>query len=258
MKKAAFGMKNDQELMHWQDLPLALSLLTRVPVKVRDASRASRAAWAYPLVGLIPAGLAAIGGLVAIWIGWGAPVSALVSLSILVISTGAMHEDGLSDTADGLWGGWTAERRLEIMKDSRIGAYGVIALVLSLAARWVALSALFAAGPQIAVPALLAVALLSRAAMPVLMTSLPHARSSGMSHGVGTVPENAATMAVLIAIVLGIFLLGGQIIIAGLCAALVTWGMRRLAMAKIGGQTGDILGATQQVVEIAVLLCLLP
>ncbi len=251
-------MKNDRELMRLEDLALALSLLTRVPVRVGDTSRNARAAWAYPIVGLMPAGLAALGGMLAGWLGWGPAISALISLSILVITTGAMHEDGLSDTVDGLWGGWTKERRLEIMKDSRIGAYGVIALVLSLAARWAALTALFEAGAQFAVPALLASALLSRAAMPVLMALLPHARSTGLSHDVGRVPDNAASMAVLIAVVLGIFLLGGLILIAGLCAALITWGLGYLAHKRIGGQTGDILGATQQMVEIAVLLCLLP
>lgn len=251
-------MKNDRDLMRFHDLALALSLLTRVPVRVSDTSRNARAAWAYPIVGLMPAGLAAVGGLFAGWLGWGAPISALFALGILVISTGAMHEDGLSDTADGLWGGWTVERRLEIMKDSRIGTYGVIALVLSLAARWAALTALFQAGSQIAVPALLVAGSLSRAAMPVLMAVLPHARQSGLSHEVGRVPENAAAMAVLVAVVLGIFLLGGLILVAGLCAALITWGMGYLAKSKIGGQTGDILGATQQLVEIAVLLCLLP
>lgn len=254
-KKAARMSKNDQPLVSLGDIPLALGLLTRLPVPITDTSRSAHAAWAYPLAGLVAAGLAALAGLVASSFGTPAPLSALISLAVLIVTTGAMHEDGLADTADGLWGGWNRDRRLEIMKDSHIGTYGVIALLLSLGARWSALTLLFQMDS--AVFGLLAAALLSRASMPVLMASLPHARHTGLSHSVGQVGRPTAAIAAIVACFLCIFLIGSQIIGAVIATLLVTVTMGLIAQRKIQGQTGDILGATQQLAEIAVLFSLL-
>ena len=101
-----------------------------------------------------------------------------------MITTGAMHEDGLADTVDGLWGGWTRDRRLEIMKDSHIGTYGVLALIVSAGLRWSVLAGLLTlgAGPVVAI------AVLSRASMPALMAALPNARGDGLAHKVGAPP----------------------------------------------------------------------
>ena len=113
------------------DLRLALGLLTRLPLpSTPDMARGAQAAWAWPLAGLAPAALAALAMALGSALGVLPGVAAALGLAVSVMVTGAMHEDGLADTADGLWGGWTPERRLEIMKDSRIGAYGVIALIL--------------------------------------------------------------------------------------------------------------------------------
>jgi len=125
--------KDDIALMHWRDVPAALGLLTRLPVPVdtdHATARAAKAAWAYPLVGLVLALLLAVIG----WLASGLmpEIRAAILLAAGVIITGALHEDGLADAVDGLWGGWDKARRLEIMKDSHIGAYGVIGLVLSL------------------------------------------------------------------------------------------------------------------------------
>ncbi|WP_306153259.1 adenosylcobinamide-GDP ribazoletransferase [Roseovarius sp. MMSF_3281] len=246
-------MKNDQALVKAEDFPLALALLTRLPVHVTSFERGARAAWAYPLVGLVTGGLAGVAGLCALWFGLAAPLSALISLGILAVTTGAMHEDGLADTADGLWGGWDAARRLEIMKDSHIGTYGVIALLFSFSGRWAALWMLFEAGAASALTALLLAPMLSRAAMPALMTTLPHARDHGLSHSTGRPSTSTAALGAVIAFTLGVFLLGWGILGALICVAIITFGVGAIARAKIGGQTGDILGATQQAVEIALL-----
>lgn len=235
------------------DVALAVALLTRLPVPVPEAvarGRGAGAAWAYPLAG-VPVALAAGGlalGLMAL--GVPAAIAAGMALTVQVVLTGAMHEDGLADSADGLWGGWTRERRLEIMKDSRIGSYGVLALVLAIGLRWSALTALGTAllGP------LLAAALISRAAMTVVMAALPHARADGLSHSVGRPGKATAAVAVALAIGISLALPGHGVPAMLSVTAVATLGCIALARARIGGQTGDILGATQQVTEIAALI----
>ena len=249
-------MKNDQGLVKASDFPLALALLTRLPVHVSSFERGARAAWAYPLVGLMTGGLAGLGGLAALWVGLPAPLAALIALGLLTVITGAMHEDGLADTADGLWGGWDRARRLDIMKDSQIGSYGVIALVLAFSARWAALWLLFEAGPGPALTGLLVAPMLSRATMPALMAALPHARDHGLSRSIGRPAPATALLAVGLAAGLGLLLLGWAVFGALFWASLLALAVGWTAQAKIKGQTGDILGATQQVTEIAVLFYL--
>jgi len=234
----------------------ALGLLSRLPVASGVPHDAARAAWAYPVAGLILGGLAALAGLVAHWLGMAPALTAVLVLGVMILSTGAMHEDGLADTADGLAGGWTRERRLEIMKDSHIGTYGVLALILAFAARWSALWMLFLAGPGPAAAAIMVAATVSRGMMPALMATLPPARSSGLSHGVGQVTPANAWIAAGIGIAVALFLAGLQAPWALIWAAGAMLVMRWLAQATIGGQTGDILGATQQAAEVAVLASL--
>ncbi|MEL6640743.1 MAG: adenosylcobinamide-GDP ribazoletransferase, partial [Pseudomonadota bacterium] len=121
----------DTALIDRHDVPAALGLLTRLPIPVdaeKAQARGAAAAWAYPIVGLVLGAIlvCAAWGLSAL----GVPeeVTALLLIATAVVITGALHEDGLADSADGLWGGWDKTRRLEIMKDSSIGAYGVLAL----------------------------------------------------------------------------------------------------------------------------------
>ncbi|NNK78920.1 MAG: adenosylcobinamide-GDP ribazoletransferase [Litoreibacter sp.] len=239
------------------DVLVALSLLTRLPTPDPDwtVSRpAACAAWAYPLAGMLVAGIAGLIGAMALALGAIPGLSAAVSLTALILMTGAMHEDGLADTADGFWGGWDKARRLEIMKDSRIGTYGVIALVLTLLMRWLALTAIFAAGSTML--SLIAAAVLSRAAMVGVMTVLPNARDDGLSRSTGRPPRETAFSAGAIALVLvlaGFGVSGIALVLAACLGACVVGG---LASAKIGGQTGDVLGATQQISEILVLAAL--
>jgi len=245
--------KNDAMSYYLGDVRAALSLLSRLPLP-QGQHRGAAAAWAYPLAGTIIGGLAGLIGLVALWCGLPSPLAALAALAAQIIVTGAMHEDGLADSADGLWGGWTRARRLEIMKDSHIGAFGVIALILSLLARWAALWLLFQMDGGWAWAALVTAAAVSRASLPAVMHVLPHARDAGLSHSTGR-PDvriciGAAGLATLIALALVGWSVFGVLIWALLATLAIMW----IAKKKIGGQTGDILGATQQLVEIAVLL----
>jgi adenosylcobinamide-GDP ribazoletransferase len=238
------------------DLTTALGLLTRLPLPLSvfttDRARpAAHAAWAYPLVGLAIAALSAFAGWLALSLGLPSAAAALFVMLTGIVSTGAMHEDGLADCADGFWGGWTRDRRLEIMKDSQIGTYGMIALVLALGLRWVAIAAVLASGSYLM--ALICAAVVSRAAMVTVMYALPAARPSGLSGTTGRPPKLAMVVAVIFGIIAASLILPHALmaaLIAMLAVALV-------ARAKIGGQTGDVLGATQQITEIAVLLSVL-
>ena len=241
-----------------QDIPAALGLLSRLPVPVdgkKATARGAAAAWAYPVAGLIIGTIAACIAKVATWLGMPATIAAALTLATLVIITGAMHEDGLADSADGLWGGWDPARRLEIMKDSHIGVYGVAALMLSFLLRWTALSSLIALGLHWS--ALITAAIISRACMTGLMAVLPHARADGLSQSVGRPSHQAAGIAAVIALVVAVVFWGWWGLVIALAAELAALLCMGLARAKIGGQTGDILGATQQITEIAVLLCML-
>jgi adenosylcobinamide-GDP ribazoletransferase len=167
--------------------------------------------------------------------------------------TGALHEDGLADTADGFGGGDTRQSKLDIMRDSRTGAYGVCALVLSLLLRTGALASL--TDVSAVVWALLASHCAARAAMVILMWLLPPARSDGLSHDAGSpTGENAAAAAAIALVVLLFCLHPLRGVIAALALLAAAGLMAWLAMRQIDGQTGDVLGATEQVGETVVLL----
>ncbi|WP_299042837.1 adenosylcobinamide-GDP ribazoletransferase [uncultured Tateyamaria sp.] len=234
------------------DIPAACVLLTRLPLPAlpdHAFANGARAVWAYPIVGAVLGII--LSCLDFLFSGAGLPDIAVAGLLLgaLLLLTGALHEDGLADSADGLWGGHDRNQRLEIMKDSRIGAYGVLALIVVMGLRWVGLAEVHWTG-------IIAALMLSRAAMPPLMLALPHARSGGLSHGVGAPGLGEVIMAVLIGGIGAVVLAGA----AGLVAALVAGGVALLigavARARIGGQTGDILGATCVLSEVAVLLTL--
>lgn len=238
------------------DVVAAATLLTRLPLPIdhaRAGARAAAAAWAFPLVGLalgaaagaVLAGLAALGA--------GANLSAALALAFLALATGAMHEDGLGDCADGLGGGRDKAHALEIMRDSRIGSYAALAIGLALLARWSGMAEL--AGWQ-AIPALAAVGATSRAAMVAAMALLPPARTDGLAASAGVASRDAMLLAAGIAAVACLTLLGTRGIVVFLLAPLAAAPLLWLARRKLGGQTGDVLGATQQCAEIGALLAL--
>lgn len=243
--------ENTAPLIDLRDISRAVGLLSRLPVRP-DGQRGAQSVWAFPLVGLIVALIVGVCASIGLAFGLSPAMAAGLALAAQIMITGAMHEDGLADTFDGLWGGWEAARRLEIMKDSRIGAYGVIALNLSLILRWAALWALFSNGSVIA--PLVAVAMLSRAPMVVLMCVMKSARSKGLAASQGRPTRHAALLACVIALAGALVFTGfsGAIVAAVLCAGAAA-GLGAIAQAKIGGQTGDILGASQQICEIVAL-----
>jgi len=247
--------QGDDILCSPADLRGALGLLTRLPLPGDPGpaiARGARAAWAWPLAGVLVGVLAGAVGGGSLWLGLPATLAAALVLATQAIVTGALHEDGLADSADGLWGGQTRDRRLEIMRDSRIGSYGVLALTLSLLIRWSALTAL--AGHLW--PALIVCGALSRAAMAVLMAALPPARPGGLSQSVGRPPARTAALACALAVGGAAALAGWGIVALIAVIAAVTLACGLIARARIGGQTGDILGACQQLTEIAGLCVL--
>ncbi|MFT3688047.1 adenosylcobinamide-GDP ribazoletransferase [Paenirhodobacter sp.] len=227
------------------ELQLAVMLLTRAPAGrlPEPAPAIAAAAWAFPLAGLVP------GLLGAAVLASGLPVmlAAGLALAAQMAVTGALHEDGLADVADGFWGGRTRDRRLEIMRDSRIGSYGTLALIVAAGLRWQAMAL---AGPV----ALILAAVASRVAPVALMATLPPARSDGMGHAARAVTAGPLALAALIG--LGPLILCGQVPAVAVAAAVVI-ALALIARRKIGGQTGDVLGAGQQLAEIALLIALI-
>ncbi len=235
------------------DLLSAFALLSRLPLPNHRATGA-QSAWAWPLVGAVLGALGATLASAALWLGVTPGVTAALVLALGAMLTGGLHEDGLSDTADGLYGGWTRERRLEIMKDSRVGSYGVLALVLVTFARWSALTALLVFGDHWA--ALVATGALSRAPMALIMALLPNARGTGFSHATGQPSQTTALVALALSLALAAGLVGWAVL-PMLGAALGVGVLLSVsALRRIGGQTGDILGASQQLAETACLAVL--
>ena len=212
--------------------------------------RAAQATWAYPLVGAVLGFGVGIIGLLLLWIGTPPGIAATLLLAAFAYLTGAMHEDGLADCADGIGGAAQPAQRLEIMKDSRIGAFGAIALVLVLIARWSGVGALNFAGLPLV---LMSVAAASRVPMVLAMYLMDNARNTGLSASVGRPPAISVAVALIIgllACLVGAGLAGGLIFFWALLGATP---VLLLAKRMIGGQTGDVLGASQQCAEVAAL-----
>jgi adenosylcobinamide-GDP ribazoletransferase len=237
----------------------AATFLTRLPGVARcalgDPVELGRSARWFPLVGI------AIGALGAgvYWAAssiWPPALAALAAIAAMVLATGAFHEDGLADAADGLFGGWTAERRLEIMRDSRVGTFGAMALVLLVLGKWQAIAAL---DPGEALPVLIGAHAAARWSTLALARALPYVRDAGamkpVASGIGPV-ELAVGSLVTLAALAALGLAAGVVLVAiGAVATLViVAASAALYRARIGGITGDCLGATNQLVEVAWLL----
>ncbi|MAS06295.1 MAG: adenosylcobinamide-GDP ribazoletransferase [Ahrensia sp.] len=242
----------------------ATGFLSRLPVPARyweDAPAAAIGddARTFPLAGVVIAAGPALLLLVLSLIGVPTLMTAVFVTLALVAVTGALHEDGLGDVADGFGGGATKERRLEIMKDSRIGAYAAVAIAGSLMLRVAGLGAIIAAhGAFSAAILLIAVAAASRGSMVWFWARLPNARGEGVAHSAGAPGETAANFAAIAGLaifaVLGIATSGFIKTAAALLFAIAaTEGFSRLCRRMIGGITGDTLGACQQIAEIMLL-----
>jgi len=238
------------------ELQASLTFLTRLrygPAAPTGGAAIAQGAWAFPIAGLLVGAIGALVYWLAHRLGLPPLPCAALSVAATMLVTGCLHEDGLADTIDGFGGGGTREQKLEIMRDSRTGAYGVCALVLAIILRVSALASL--ATPALVVPALLAAHAAARGVLPAFMFFVPPARSSGLSAAAGQPRrESAGAAAVLGIIILGVCLgpwLGlGALLVLAIAAAVLGW----LSLTQIEGQTGDVLGAVEQVAEIVVLL----
>lgn len=236
------------------DTALCLVFFTRLPLPVfdfRDRTLA-QAIWAAPLAGLVVAVIAALIFAVATGLGLSSATAAALTLAAGMLTTGCLHEDGLSDVADGFGGGKSRERKLDIMRDSRIGAYGASALGLSILVRWTALSDI--ANPTSMIAALIAAHMASRGLLGAFMHILPPARSDGLSVGAGTVGISTNLAGAVIGAASLLLLGAGGAISTAILLAAIFFGLRALCLRQIGGHTGDTIGALQQLAEIAVLL----
>lgn len=216
---------------------------------------------ALPFAALVIALPAALIALLAGLAGVNALLTAALAVTALVVTTGAFHEDGLADSADGLFGGHTPERRLEIMKDSRVGTFGALALGLSLLLRVSALAAILqGAGAWTVAAAVLVAAPWSRVEGIRVLATTPPTRRDGASAAVGQPERSVLPIAYGLSGVLALLLVAaGALPLAGIVlglavSALTTLWLSRTAIRLIGGQTGDILGAAQQLGEIAIYL----
>ena len=243
---------SDTWIPKWGDIPAAIGLLSRLPMSVdmhKAQARGAHPSWAYGLAGALFGALAALAGWAGLVMGLPSLATGLLVVGTTAWITGAMHHDGLADSLDGLWGGWSLQQRLDIMKDSHIGVYGVVGLICAIGLQ----ATLYGHLAAQSLWPILGVMAVSRAIMVPIMAALPNARSQGLSASVGRPSLQTAILAVA---------LGWTIaILSGAWPALIVAPFGGLAVAaiakhKIGGQTGDILGASQQCAETCALICL--
>lgn len=242
---------------HLAEVQIALMLLTRLPsVRLSDpVPPISAAVWAFPLAGLAIGSITALVLGAAVWSGLPVGLAAGIALAFGLLATGALHEDGLADVADGFGGGRDRTHKLEIMRDSRIGSYGTLALILSLGLRWQTIAVLAERDLRYGCAVVIALAMTSRAALPVALTLMPAARSDGLGHAARSSGGVRPAIAVAIGAMAAFALLGpGTAGITITLQAVTLVAMGRLAMRQIAGQTGDVLGAMQQTAEIVGLL----
>ncbi len=236
----------------------AFRLLTVLPVGARQSDEGRERALAnslafFPLVGVL-IGLASAGVFVAAAEAFPVAVAAALAVTTPVVLTGALHIDGLGDSFDGLLGGRTRERKLEIMADPRTGAFGVAAIVLALLVRWAVVSEL---DPASNWSVLVVAAVLSRGAVSAVVALFPYVRAQG----IGAVYSNSSRLAVMTAVVTALALTAVFGNPASLIAAAVAFVIGALiamyARRAIGGVTGDIYGAVVELSELSALLTLL-
>ncbi len=238
-----------------EDIKVAAVFLTRLPVTLEGhiaPQRLTQAMRAFPVIGLIVGGIGGAAYVVAHWLGLGVLAAGVLAVGVMVLATGALHEDGLADTADGFGGGASLEDKLAIMRDSRLGTYGTLVLVLSLLLKLALIVEIQA--PWAVLVALVAAGALSRAMIVGIMVRLPPARVEGLSADAGRPGVDVLVQALMIASVTALLTLPlVPALLAILAAVLAAGALGMLARRQIGGQTGDVLGAAQVVAELAVL-----
>lgn len=233
----------------------AMTFFTRLPVDPREPNGWGLAgsAWAFPLVGAGIGAVAALAFLLAQLVGLGSWPAGILAVLAGVAITGALHEDGLADAADGLFGGHDRAARLAIMRDSRQGSFGVLAVVLSVLLRAAALAAI---GDVIhGGLALISAHAASRAVLPAAMWALPPARTDGLGATAGRPGTAGMAVAAAIGVATAATALGPVRGLTAVCLmGLAVFALAGFARRQVGGFTGDILGAIEQIGEIVMLL----
>lgn len=242
-------------IRQWRLLKTALVFFTRVPLMLPDYDEAdlARSTRYFPLVGLL---VGAFGALV-FWFGdFLLPLELAVLLSMVatLLLTGAFHEDGLSDAVDGLGGGWEKEQVLTIMTDSRVGSYGAIAIVLALLIKFQALSHLSAAMIPLA---LVAGHALSRFCATLVIATQSYVKPEGKAKPLATQITPGELLVAAVFGLLPLVLLDIRLLSALVPVTLVWFWFSAKIRSRIGGYTGDCLGAMQQLTEVAFYLGLL-
>lgn len=250
-------------MTHWrregQILLLAVGFLTRLPVPPDpdfDDDKLSEASRYFPLVGLLVGALAVLVLLISHSLFSSLPLAVLLSMLASLLVTGAFHEDGLADSADGFGGGYRREDVLRIMKDSRIGTYGAVALFGVLALKAASLSAM--ASPWVVASALLWGHGVSRWLAISLLLDLPYVRGEGKSKPLAReISRRYFWLAG--APLLGLLLLGHwpALLILALVLLVLRYAVGVWLRRRLGGYSGDVLGAVQQVTEVLIYLCFL-
>jgi adenosylcobinamide-GDP ribazoletransferase len=244
------------------DLLACLRFYSRLPVPApqgHDMPDFRTAVRALPAAGALIGACAAVTLFAARSLGLPPFLAAALAVAALAAVTGALHEDGLADLADGFGGGATRAEKLEIMRDSRLGSYGAIALILSLLLRVGALAAVAERSALEAAAVLVFAAALSRTAGLAPIMILSPARADGAGHAAMRPFQTALRSAAMLAAAFALLpLVAGAalsaVTLAGLVAIGAAYATARLAERQIGGLTGDVMGAAQQTAEIAALL----
>ena len=231
----------------WDEARLALMFFTRLPVGPlkHPPPTLGEAQWAYSLVGLVTGtlGWAVLHG--ALFLGVDSLSAALVALGAMALLTGGLHHDGLADFADGIGGCPDRARCLEIMRDSRIGTYGVLALIVTVG---VGAAALGEIAGDLTLTAALLVSVVSRLAMLGVLIVLPATRGEGLGHGAAIPPRTTWLPGAILVAVLAV-VVGWPALLVFSASGLVALLIGMIAYRRIGGQTGDVLGAVQLVSE---------
>ena len=246
-----------------KDVAIATGFLTRLPLPARlfagvEARPLAATVWAFPLVGALTGLLVA---LPAIAFGPTPLVAGVLAALTRALLTGFLHDDGLGDFADAYWGGHTIARRLEIMKDSRIGTYGAMTLMMALLLEVTTLTAIAGAiGWEAMVAACIAALALGRAVMVLHWHRLPNARPDGVAARSG-VPGLTVTrlaglfgLAALLPALIALPIAAAPL--AALAALLASVLMTKASLRAIGGATGDTMGATERITALSVLTAL--
>lgn len=236
------------------DIRAAVTFLTRLPAG--GPHRAiSACAWAFPVAGLIVGLFGGATYWLAGWAGLSPWIAAFLTLAVTALVTGALHEDGLADAADGLGAGGPVDRKLEIMRDSRVGGYGALALVLATGLKASAIAS-FPAGLTGA-SAIVALHILSRAVLPGLMAGLKPASTGGVAAGAGRPGPIVAALSLVLGAAGAVIVIGPCAGIVAIAAAIATGlAVALLLVRALGGYNGDTIGLLEQLCEIAIMLAL--